>query len=114
MINDIPADRIAEIEDDEGLQVVTWFPLNWDFVNFNHEFEPFKDERVRRAFDLMIDKEALLQGALWGQGQTTASPSYPDLGLLQPRPAAAAAGHRAGQGAAGRGGLPRPARSCSR
>ncbi|MBC7152770.1 MAG: ABC transporter substrate-binding protein [Rhizobium sp.] len=77
MINDIPADRIAEIEADDSLQVVSWFPLNWDFVNFNHEFEPFKDARVREAFDYMIDKEVLLEGALWGQGKTTASPSYP-------------------------------------
>ena len=77
MINDIPADRIAEIEGDDSLQVVSWFPLNWDFVNFNHDFEPFKDARVREAFDYMIDKEILLEGALWGQGKTTASPSYP-------------------------------------
>ena len=77
MINDIPADRIEEIEADPDLQVVTWFPLNWDFVNFNHAVEPFDDPRVREAFDLMIDKEALLQGALWGQGAATASPSYP-------------------------------------
>lgn len=84
MINDIPADRVAEIEADEGLQVVTWFPLNWDFVNFNHEREPFDDPRVREAFDLMIDKEALLQGALWGQGETTASPSYPTSASFNP------------------------------
>jgi peptide/nickel transport system substrate-binding protein len=77
MINDIPADRVAEIEADPDLQVVSWFPLNWDFVNFNHRVEPFDDPRVRRAFDLMIDKEVLLEGALWGQGATTASPSYP-------------------------------------
>lgn len=77
MINDIPADRVTEIEEDPDLQVVAWFPLNWDFVNFNHEFEPFKDPKVREAFDYMIDKEVLLEGALWGQGQTTASPSYP-------------------------------------
>jgi D-galactose transport system substrate-binding protein len=77
MINDIPADRITEIEAEEGLQVVSWFPLNWDFVNFNHDFEPFKDPKVREAFDYMIDKEALLEGALWGQGKVTASPSYP-------------------------------------
>ncbi len=32
---------------------------------------------MRRAFDLMIDKEVLLQGAPWGQGETTASSSYP-------------------------------------
>ena len=77
MINDIPADRIAEIKGDPKFQVVTWFPLNWDFVNLNHEFEPFKDPRVRLAFDLAIDKEELLKGALWGQGKTTASPSFP-------------------------------------
>lgn len=77
MINDIPADRIAEIEADPGLQVVSWFPLNWDFVNFNHAYEPFRNPKVREAFDYMIDKETLLQGALWGQGAVTASPSYP-------------------------------------
>ena len=26
---------------------------------------------------MIIDKEVLLEGALWGQGATTASPSYP-------------------------------------
>jgi peptide/nickel transport system substrate-binding protein len=78
MINDIPADRVAEIEGDANLQVVKWFPLNWDFINLNQaKFEPFKDMRVRMAFDLAIDKQALLDGALWGQGQVTASPSYP-------------------------------------
>lgn len=77
MINDIPLDRMAEIKEDDSLQVVTWFPLNWDFVNFNHAFEPFKDPKVREAFDLMIDKEALMQGALWGEGAVTASPSFP-------------------------------------
>ncbi|MBV9529497.1 MAG: hypothetical protein JO283_00120 [Bradyrhizobium sp.] len=32
---------------------------------------------MRLAIDLLIDKEALLQDALWGEGKTTASPSYP-------------------------------------
>ncbi|MDX8351795.1 ABC transporter substrate-binding protein [Cognatiyoonia sp. IB215182] len=77
MINDIPADRMTEIEEVGDIQVVKWFPLNWDFVNLNHDFEPFQDARVRQAFDLIIDKEILLEGALWGQGATTASPSYP-------------------------------------
>jgi ABC-type transport system substrate-binding protein len=77
MINDIPADRMKEVKGDPKLKVLTWFPLNWDFVNLNHEFAPFKDQRVRLAIDLLIDKEALLQGALWAEGRTTASPSYP-------------------------------------
>lgn len=77
MINDIPLDRMSEIEGSDDFQTVAWFPLNFDFVNFNHDFEPFKDARVREAFDLMIDKETLMEGALWGQGATSASPSFP-------------------------------------
>lgn len=77
MINDIPLDRVAEIEGDGKLQVLKWFPLNFDFINMNHSFEPFKDARVRRAVDMIIDKQALMEGALWGQGAVTASPSFP-------------------------------------
>jgi peptide/nickel transport system substrate-binding protein len=90
MINDIPADRVADVEGDDSLQVVKWFPLNWDFINLNQvKVEAFKDQRVRLAFDLAIDKAALLDGALWGQGAPTASPSYPTSAAyntaLQPR-----------------------------
>jgi ABC-type transport system substrate-binding protein len=77
MINDIPLDRVDEIASDPGLQVKTWFPLNFDFINMNHTFEPFQDKRVRIAFDMIIDKQALMQGAIWGQGAVTASPSFP-------------------------------------
>ena len=77
-INDIPAERISEVEANPDLQVRTWAPLNFDFVNFNQNLELFQDRRVRQAFDLMIDKEMLLQGALWGQGQTTPTPSFPN------------------------------------
>ena len=77
LINDIPAERILQVEGDSNLQVRTWAPLNFDFVNFNHNLELFQDRRVRLAFDLLIDKEMLLQGALWGQGEGTATPSFP-------------------------------------
>jgi len=77
LINDVPADRMAQIRSDASLNLLTWIPLNWDFVNFNKNFAPFQDVRVRQAFDLMIDKEMLLEGALWGEGQLTASPSFP-------------------------------------
>ena len=77
MIDDVPPDKMSVVEGDGKLAVFKWFPLNFDFFNMNHEFEPFKDPKVREAFDYMIDKEALMQGALWGQGQVTASPSFP-------------------------------------
>lgn len=77
LINDIPLDRIAQVEKAKKLQVETWHPLSWAFVNFNHKVPPFDDPTVRKAFDYMIDKEALVQGALWGQGVPTATPSFP-------------------------------------
>ena len=77
LINDIPLDRVDELKGDDKFQVRTWFPLSWAFLNFNHKREPYNDPRVRLAFDHMIDKEVLVQGALWGQGEVTASPSFP-------------------------------------
>ena len=77
LINDIPLDRVDALKQDPDLQVLTWFPLSWAFLNFNHSVEPFNDARVRKALDLMVDKETLVQGALWGQGVVTASPSFP-------------------------------------
>ena len=77
LINDIPLDRVDALKNDPDLQVLTWFPLSWAFLNFNHAVKPFDDPRVRQALDLMVDKETLVQGALWGQGVVTASPSFP-------------------------------------
>ena len=76
LINDIPTDRIEEIKADDSLQVLSWSHGVFDFVNLSYQFEPFKDERVRLAIDYLIDKETLLQGALWGQGKTEASPGF--------------------------------------
>lgn len=76
LINDIPADRIEEIKNDKNLKVLSWSHGVFDFVNLNYKHEPFQDERVRLAIDYMIDKEMLLQGALWGQGKIAASPGF--------------------------------------
>jgi peptide/nickel transport system substrate-binding protein len=76
LINDIPTDRIDEIKADKNLEVLSWSHGVFDFVNLNYKHGPFQDERVRLAIDYMIDKETLLQGALWGQGKTAASPGF--------------------------------------
>ena len=76
LINDIPADRIEEIKNDKNLKVLSWSHGVFDFVNLNYKHEPFQDERVRLAIDYMIDKEMLLQGALWGQVKIAASPGF--------------------------------------
>ena len=85
LINDIPLDKISRVKKDPKLAVLSWFPLCWAFLNFNHAVAPFNDSRVRQALDLMVDKQALMQGALWGNGVVTGSPSFPSSASYDPQ-----------------------------
>lgn len=49
----------------------------WDGVILNNERPPFNDARVRQALALTIDKEALVELAVFGQGAPTHSPIPP-------------------------------------
>ena len=90
LINDIPLNRIQEVVDDPNLQTERWTPLSWAFFNMKNDEEPFDDVNIRKAMDFAIDKEELVEGALFGNGQPTASPSFPDSPFrnddLEPRP----------------------------
>ena len=77
VINDIPMDRIAEVQAETNLQTQSWDPVSFAFLNFNHKVAPFDDPRVRLAFDYCIDKDTLQQGAIWDQGEVTTTFSYP-------------------------------------
>ena len=80
LINDIPLDDISSVvsNDGNGLQTQTWSPLSWAFLNMNNTEEPFDDRDFRAAIDYAIDKQGLVEGALFGNGQPTASPSFPN------------------------------------
>lgn len=49
----------------------------WDGVILNNEKPPFNDVRVRQALALTIDKSAIVELALFGQGEPTFSPIPP-------------------------------------
>lgn len=49
----------------------------WDGVILNNDRPPFNDVRVRKALALTIDKEAIVELALFGQGAPTFSPIPP-------------------------------------
>ncbi len=49
----------------------------WDGVILNNDRPPFNDVRVRKALALTIDKEAIVELALFGQGDPTFSPIPP-------------------------------------
>lgn len=91
-INDIPLDNINSLSDNQNddLAVRQWTPLSWAFLNMNNVEAPFDDRDFRVAVDYLIDKESLVEGALFGNGRTTASPSFPSSPFrnddLEPRP----------------------------
>ncbi len=68
VINDVPLDRVGEVQANSNVQTHNFSPVSNCFLNFNHGKEPFGDPRVRLAMDYCIDKPTLVQGALWGQG----------------------------------------------
>jgi peptide/nickel transport system substrate-binding protein len=49
----------------------------WDGVILNNDRPPFNDARVRKALALTIDKSAIVELALFGQGDPTFSPIPP-------------------------------------
>ncbi|PSQ07166.1 ABC transporter substrate-binding protein [Halobacteriales archaeon QS_6_71_20] len=79
LINDIPLDDIDDVTDDgsDDVETRTWSPLSWAFLNMNNDEPPFDDADFRKAVDFCIDKGALVEGALFGNGEPTASPSFP-------------------------------------
>jgi peptide/nickel transport system substrate-binding protein len=80
VINDIPLDDINDITGNSNDDIVTqtWSPLSWAFLNLNNTKPPFDDPDFRRAMDFCIDKQGLVDGALFGNGEPTASPSFPN------------------------------------
>ena len=77
----------------------------WDGVILNNERPPFDDVRVRKALALTIDKAAIVELALFGQGDPTFSPIPPSHPYFKSR-CPCGARYRAGEEAAGRGRLP--------
>ena len=50
---------------------------NWMNIEFNSSIPPFNDLRVRKAFFKIIDKDEILEIAVFGEGVTTHSPIHP-------------------------------------
>ena len=64
---------------------------------------PFDDVKVRQAMRLIVDRQAMIDQTLSGYGIAGQRPVRPARRRLRQRPAAARAGHRPGQVAAGLG-----------
>ncbi len=84
-IIDPPLNQIEALKAKDGIAVGTAVPYRSDFVQLNTTKAPFDDEKVRRALNMAVDKNALIQGVLYGAGKVAASAmppmAYADLDL---------------------------------
>lgn len=79
-INDIPLDDMSDIveNDSDDLQTESWRPLAFNHIYFHNDRPPFDSVQWRRAIDFAIDKQQLVDGALFGNGAPIETPSYPN------------------------------------
>ncbi|WP_114217283.1 ABC transporter substrate-binding protein [Ochrobactrum sp. 3-3] len=73
VVLDPPVNQLKELGSKEGISVGQTIPYRADFVQLNTTRKPFDDERVRQALNYAIDKNALVQGVLYGAGKPAAS-----------------------------------------
>ncbi|MDY6818188.1 MAG: ABC transporter substrate-binding protein [Halobacteriales archaeon] len=91
-INDIPLDNMKDVinNQEDNLQTSTWRPLAFNHIYFHTGQAPFDNLKWREAIVYAIDKQQLVDGALFGQGTPIQSPSYPNSPYrnnnLEPRP----------------------------
>lgn len=69
----VPFSRVAELQKDPNLTVVIDPSTREDHLLLNHEHPPLDNPKVREAIDLAIDKKAIVDTILFGQGEVANS-----------------------------------------
>lgn len=77
IVNDLSADIVAQLEGDEGLQVVTSPGTDYAYLGFNLRDSVLSDRRVRQAIGYAIDRRAIVDYLRRGLAQ-------PASGILPP------------------------------
>lgn len=73
----LPYEAVDRFKNSSTIRIDRVSTPTWDGVILNNERAPFNDVRVRQALAATIDKEALVELALFGQGEPTFSPIPP-------------------------------------
>lgn len=80
LIWDVPPETVGQYGDNPDVMMDSVATSTWDGIIMNTSQEPFDDEKVRRAVSLALDKQALVDIALFGNGtpsHTMIPPSHP-------------------------------------
>jgi peptide/nickel transport system substrate-binding protein len=74
IIWNLPLEQVKTLAADPDLRVESLATSSWDAVIMNNLIPPFNDVRVRRAFQIGIDKRDVVELTLFGEGTPTFSP----------------------------------------
>jgi peptide/nickel transport system substrate-binding protein len=83
-INGIAPKDASQVQNDSSVRFETQFPKSLVYLGLNCDREPFDNKDARLALDYAIDKEKVAEAALYGTGQTTASPATPGSPYVNP------------------------------
>ena len=74
---DLPLDQVKSLGGNAKVRVDSIPTASWDAAIMNNLIPPFNDMRVRRAFQMAVDKRDVVELTLFGQGVPTISPIPP-------------------------------------
>jgi len=77
LVWNLPLEAIDKVKGDPKLKIDSVPTSTWDGVIMNNTVKPFDDPRVRKAVAMALDKQAITQIALFGNGTPTHSPIPP-------------------------------------
>lgn len=83
-INGIAPKDASRVQGASDIRFETRFPKSLVYLGMNCDQAPFDDKDARLALDYAIDKEKVAEAALYGTGQTTASPAAPGSPYVHP------------------------------
>jgi peptide/nickel transport system substrate-binding protein len=76
VVSDVPADAVELIRNDD-VQVIPYARRYQYLIAFNSRFGALRSAAVRRALNLAVDRQALLERVLQGRGTPSTGPLWP-------------------------------------
>jgi len=74
VMENLPARQVARLATSKDLTLTRLHDLSYTYISWNTRSGLFSDPVVRRALTMAIDRQAIVDGLLFGLGKVTASP----------------------------------------